>query len=73
MQGSSLADGNRPAPQLVPSFMSEAGVSQPEASFAVGPAYSGTPMRFQSSMWHANMYGLTVWWLLPPAQAFYSR
>ena len=59
--------------QLVPEFLSEMGIQRPDAHFAFGPPYSSSPMKFHASSWHAVAHGAVMWWLLPPAHAFYAR
>jgi len=57
----------------VPAFLADAGVTDPGTSFALGPAYSGSPMHFHASSWNTLVYGAKLWWLLPPEQAVFSR
>lgn len=56
----------------LPSFVPLAGQQNAELQFYLGPGGSGAPMHFHGHAVNSLAYGEKRWFLLPPADAYYS-
>ena len=51
----------------------ETHISMAKLEVYLGPALSGSTVRFQRSTWNTLLYGQRRWFVYPPDQAFYSK